>query len=111
MENTLLRLNILLTPKGVKVTKKLIEVDEKSKCFDTIEKPSKRFRKTMLNEVTTNLKNTLGSGTDTIGYSLFCLPENEKVCTVLLKNTVYDTIKDIRKSANEMFKVLIESEN
>lgn len=111
MNNNLVMFTATVCGSKLRVKETIIEVVEKSKCFDTIVKPSRRFRKSILGEVRTNLINTIGGGAGSIGYSTICLPKDlvKGKSDVLL--AVSEKVKDIYETSSKLMEAIKHIKN
>lgn len=80
-----------------------IEVVEKNKCYDTLNKPKRRFRKTRLGVLETDLKNSIAKNqASTISYSILCKPQDIEKYKKVVKNEVRTLINSYKEDIDKM---------
>lgn len=103
---TIVRVTGFLSVNKYKTTVSEMDVNEMSKCFDTVDKPTKRFRKSRLGNLESNLKNVISGDSSAITFSVICLPEDTEKYKQVIKKEIYLLIKKYNTSTKTMLDVM-----
>ncbi len=96
METTLYRITATLNKNGLKVKQDSIQVTEHSKCYDTIDGRSRRFRKQNLGKIDTNLKNDISSESPTIAFHTVVLKDDIEVAKTNILESIESRLETLK---------------
>ncbi|BAV39333.1 hypothetical protein BPT24_209 [Tenacibaculum phage pT24] len=94
---------------GIEYKQKVKNVVEKSKCYDTIEQnKSKRYRKSEMNKIKTNLNGTLSEDGSLVAYHMIVLNNKEDIENAenVLKDRIEQHVINIYERAKELMRNL-----
>ena len=95
--------------KGYKTTVREYDVVEKSKCYDTIgDRPRKRFRKTILGKLESNIVNTINARTGLLSFNIVCLPKDIESSKKTILNALCDKVEDYKDNVTELYDHLLD---
>lgn len=107
METTLYRVTATLNKKGLKIKEEPIRVVEHTKCYDTIEGKTRRFRKQNLGKIDTNLKNDINSEEPTISFHTVVLRDDLNIAKGNVLEKVESRLKQLKNGLEGLLQHIV----